>query len=56
MGLGIGYTSYECACGGMITECWDRISIHVQCDSCEDPIPKDLSVENIEDRHLIQED
>ncbi len=43
--MSIGYTSYESACGGMITVCWDHFSTHIECDNCNDPIPKELSDE-----------
>lgn len=43
MGMGIGYTSYECLCGGIIIEIWDRQSLHVECDNCENPIPERIT-------------
>ncbi|MDF2879988.1 MAG: hypothetical protein K0R54_545 [Clostridiaceae bacterium] len=40
--MSTGFTSYECVCGGTITEEWGCNYEEINCDKCKNPIAKDL--------------
>lgn len=53
--MGRGYTSYECKCGGTISEEWDCEGNSIKCDNCKSPYPKDKD-EAILKCHKCEED
>jgi hypothetical protein len=40
--MGRGWTYYGCQCGGTIHEEWTHFDTFIECDNCNNPIPKRL--------------
>lgn len=42
--MGMGWTHYECRCGGTITEVWGSDNDYVKCNKCDNPLMPNTEV------------